>query len=92
MREQTLVGLYPTHTVADEVRTRLESEGVTPSDITISADAGELAHQETAETSKPASGLWVWLFGSDMSDEQRERYAGHLRRGSVAVSVRAEAW
>jgi hypothetical protein len=91
MYEQTLVGLYPTRTVADEVRTRLESEGVTQSDITIGADAGELVHQETAATSKPASGLWAWLVGSDVSEEQRERYAGHLRRGSIAVSVRTRS-
>ena len=87
MREQTLVGLYPTRTVADEVRTRLETEGVHPSDINIGADAGELVNHETAETSKPASGFWAWLFGSEVSDEQRERYAGHLRHGSIAVSV-----
>ena len=87
MREQTLVGLYPTRTVADEVRTRLEAEGVDPSDISIGADAGELVSHETAETSKPASGFWAWLFGSDVSAEQRERYAGHLREGSIAVSV-----
>ena len=87
MREQTLVGLYPTRTVADEVRTRLEAEGVNPSDINIGADAGELASHETAETSKPASGFWAWLFGSDVSAEQRERYAGDLREGSIAVSL-----
>src|SRR5690348_4486006 len=91
MREQTLVGLYPTRTVADEVRTRLEAEGVDPSDINIGADAGELVNHETAETSKPASGFWAWLFGSDVSDEQRERYAGHLRHGSIAVSVLARS-
>ena len=91
MREQTLVGLYPTHTVADEVRTRLESKGVTPSDIAINADAGLLVHQETAETSKPASGFWGWLLGSGASAEDRERYAGQLRNGAVAISVRTRS-
>jgi len=91
MREQTLVGLYPTHTVADEVCTRLQAEGITQSDINIGTDAGELVHQETAEASKPASGLWAWLFGSDVSDEQRDQYAGHLRRGCIAVSVRTRS-
>lgn len=87
MREQTLVGLYPTRTVADEVRTRLEAAGVSQSDISIGADAGEAVRAETAEPAKPASGFWAWLFGSEVSEEQRERYAGHLRRGSIAVSV-----
>lgn len=87
MREQTLVGLYPTRVVADEVRTRLEAAGVIQSDISIGADAGELVHEATAEAPKRAAGFWAWLFGSEVSDEQRERYAGHLRRGSIAVSV-----
>jgi stress response protein YsnF len=87
MREQTLVGLYPTRTVADDVRRRLEAEGVNQSDISLGADADEAVHHETAGTSKPASGFWAWLFGSDVSDEQRERYAGHLRDGSIAVTV-----
>lgn len=91
MHEQTLVGLYPTRTVADEVRTRLEAEGVIQADISIGADTGESVHQETMETPKRASGLWAWLFGSDVSDEQRERYAGHLRDGSIAVSVRTRS-
>jgi stress response protein YsnF len=85
--QQTLVGFYPTRSIANEVRTRLEAEGVNQSDINIGADFGESVHHETAETSKPASGFWAWLFGSDISDEQRERYAGHLRQGSIGVSV-----
>jgi hypothetical protein len=76
MREQTLVGLYPTRTVADDVRRRLEAEGVNQSDISLGADADEAVHHETAGTSKPASGFWAWLFGSDVSDEQRERMPG----------------
>ena len=91
MREQTLVGLYPTRTVADEVRTRLEAEGVNQSDISIGAEAGELVQEQTAELPKPATGFWAWLFGSEVSDEQRERYAGHLRGGSIAVSVRTRS-
>ena len=93
MREQTLVGLYSTRNVADEVRSRLEGEGVMPADISIDADGGErVVQEETAtETPRPTSGFWDWLFGSDASDEQRERYAGHLRQGSIAVSVRTRS-
>jgi len=87
MFEQTLVGFYRTHSVAEEVRTRLEAEGVIPSDISIGTEAGELAQHETADTAKPASGFWAWLFGTGVSDEQRERYTRHLRDGSIAVSV-----
>jgi stress response protein YsnF len=92
MFEQTLVGFYHTHAVADEVRTRLEAEGVIPSDISIGGEAGDLVH-ETADTAKPTSGFWAWLLGTGVSDEQRERYTRHLRDGSVAVSVvtRADA-
>lgn len=91
MHEQTLVGLYPTRTVADEVRTRLQAEGVTQSDISIGADGAELVDQEATETAKPESGFWAWLFGSGASDEERERYAGHIRSGAIAVSVRTRS-
>jgi stress response protein YsnF len=50
-----------------------------------------LAQNDTAETKKPASGFWAWLFGTGVSDEERERYTQRLRDGSIAVSVVARS-
>lgn len=89
MPEQTIVGLYPTRSIADEVCKRLQAEGVAQTDISVGAR--DAVHQERTETAQHTSGFWDWLFGSNVSDDERERYSGHLLNGSVAVSVRARS-
>jgi stress response protein YsnF len=90
MSQQTIVGLYATPTVAQEVRTRLEAEGVPSSDISIRNEAAPVTATTPTEdsTSSSGGGFWDWLFGSEASTDERDRYAHHLRSGLVAVSVR----
>ena len=90
MDQQTIVGLFSTRERATEVRRKLEGAGVPESSIKLSAS--EVA-AGAAPDPQQEGGFWDWLFGSDVSSEERERYSGHLRSGNVAVSVlcRSEA-
>jgi uncharacterized protein (TIGR02271 family) len=90
MQQQTIVGLYPTRALAQDVQSKLQSAGIPASNINLSADP-EAAGLETAHEPHHEGGFWDWLFGSDVSAEERERYSGHLRGGNVAVSVRSRS-
>ena len=88
--QQTIVGLYPTRALAQDVQSKLQAAGIPASNINLSADP-EAAGLEMAREPHHEGGFWDWLFGSDVSAEERERYSGHLRGGNVAVSVRSRS-
>ena len=92
MQQQTIVGLYPTRARAQDVQSKLQAAGIPASNISLSADH-DAADLETAREPHQEEGFWDWLFGSDVSAEERERYSGRLRSGSgsVAVSVRSRS-
>jgi stress response protein YsnF len=91
MQHQTIVGLYPTRTLAEDVQSRLQVQGIPNSDISLGADRGGAASREPARQPKQEEGFWAWLFGSEVSADDRERYSGRLRSGHVAVSVRVRS-
>jgi hypothetical protein len=89
--QQTVVGLYPTRGLAEEVRKKLQAEGIPESNISLGANSGDLSEQGNTLASPHEESFWDWLFGGEVSSGERERYSGHLRRGRVAVSVRARS-
>ncbi|MDB5409264.1 MAG: hypothetical protein JWL84_4176, partial [Rhodospirillales bacterium] len=91
MQHQTIVGLYPTRTLAEDVRSRLQGEGIPDTDISLGADQGGVASTEPVREPRHEEGFWAWLFGSEVAADDRERYSGHLRSGRVAVSVRVRS-
>ncbi|MDB5407088.1 MAG: hypothetical protein JWL84_2000 [Rhodospirillales bacterium] len=91
MQHQTIVGLYPTRSLAEDVRSKLQVQGIPDSDISLSAERGGAASSEPAREPRQEEGFWAWLFGSEVSADDRERYSGHLRSGRVAVSVRVRS-
>src|SRR6185437_6319669 len=93
MQQQTVVGLYPTRGLAEEVRKKLQAEGIPENNISFGADSGAVAERDNTLASQHQESFWDWLFGSEVSTDERERYSGHLRSGHVAVSVlvRSEA-
>jgi stress response protein YsnF len=87
MQQQTVVGLYPTRGLAEDVRMKLLAQGIPESDISLGANQGGVSAEDNALAPKQEESFWDWLFGSEVSTEERERYSGHLRSGRVAVSV-----
>jgi stress response protein YsnF len=91
-QQQTLVALYSTRALAEDVRSKLRAAGIPESNIKLSADPDDGAAEGETGREPPhheAGGLWDWLFGSEVPDEERERYSGRLRGGNIAVSVRS---
>jgi stress response protein YsnF len=91
MQQQTVVGLYPTRGLAEDVRMKLQAEGVPESDISLGTDPGGVSDRDNALAPEHEESFWDWLFGSEVSTGERERYAGHLRSGHVAVSVQVRS-
>src|SRR6185437_6130042 len=93
MQQQTVVGLYPTRGLAEEVRKKLQAEGIPENNISFGADLGAVSERDNTRAPQHQESFWDWLFGSEVSTDERERYSGHLRSGHVAVSVlvRSEA-
>jgi uncharacterized protein (TIGR02271 family) len=91
MQQQTIVALYPTLSLAEEVRSRLQANGIPDSDISLGADRGGTTSNEPVHEPKQEEGFWAWLFGSEVSAAERDRYSSHLRGGHVAVSVRVRS-
>jgi len=93
MQQQTVVGLYPIRGLAEDVRQKLQAEGIPENNISFGADLGAVSERDNTRPPQHQESFWDWLFGSEVSTDERERYSGHLRSGHVAVSVlvRSEA-
>ena len=93
MQQQTVVGLYPTRGLAEEVRKKLQAEGISENNISVGADLGAASEGDNTRAPQHQESFLDWLFGSEVSTDERERYSGHLRSGHLAISVlvRSEA-
>src|SRR5690242_20161420 len=87
MQQQTVVGLYPTRGLAEELRKKLQAGGIPENNIRFGADSGAVTEQDNTLAPQHQESFWDWLFGSEVSTDGRERYSDHLRSGHVAVSV-----
>jgi stress response protein YsnF len=84
----TLVGVYATPADADRVRARLVSDGIPESDLRLSRDKPAEGEGPTATATDKSWSFWDWLFGTDVPEEDRNRYESTLHGGRTAVSVR----
>jgi hypothetical protein len=67
MQHQTIVGLFPTRSLAEDVRSRLQAQRIPDSDISLATDRDGAASNEPAVEPKQEEGFWAWLFGSEVS-------------------------
>jgi stress response protein YsnF len=95
MRGQTLVAIYASRADAERTRDRLRAAGIPDADIRLSAeDSSTAGASETvapdnsiAPRAHGEGGFLDWLFGSDVSENDRTWYASTLNEGRTAVSV-----
>jgi len=95
MHGQTLVAIYGSRADAERTRDRLREAGIPDSDIRVSAaDSGTPGVSESAVPDNSIAprahgdgGFLDWLFGSDVSENDRTWYASNLKEGRTAVSV-----
>jgi len=88
MQQQTVVGVYRSPGVAEDVRQRLISEGVPAGAIALRAQPDGFT-DERPQPEHDGGGFWDWLFGSD--DDEATGYRTHLQGESTAVTVEASS-
>jgi stress response protein YsnF len=84
MHTHTLVAVFPTRAVAEEVRSELASSGIPSVDIGLS----EIGQRSGEQHQEEKHGFWDWLFGSDVPEIDRNWYTSTLDESRTAVSVR----
>lgn len=80
MTGYNLIAIYRSHADAERARERLIQTGVAPSHIRLSSE-------EAATVPSTRPGMFDWLFGSDIPEQDRGWYQSHLHGGRIAVSV-----
>ncbi len=88
MYGQCVVAVYPSQTEAEQARRELVQSGLSDDRIRVS-DQSSAAGRHTDESE--GDGFFSWLFGSDVSEEDRTLYGAHLMEGRTAVSVYLDA-
>jgi stress response protein YsnF len=58
--------------------------GISNDRIRIGASEGD---ETTSSTANSGSGLWDWLFGTDVPEADRRHYGAHFTEGGIALSV-----
>src|SRR6201987_4848301 len=89
MGGHNLVAVYNLREDAERVRDRLIALGIPATDIRLSSasdDAGGAAVPKTALHERRHS-FWDWLFGEEVSENDRVWYHANLRGGRTALSV-----
>jgi len=83
---QNLVAVYPTRSEATLVSEKLIQAGVPADGIALSPEGDPTT--ATATEGASSGSWWDWLFGSNVSETDRDVYSSTLREGRTAVSVR----
>jgi uncharacterized protein (TIGR02271 family) len=84
MTGQCVVAVYESRNEAEGAYRAIVGSG-------IPADHVRLGSAESSQQEQSGSTIWEWLFGSDVSDEDRRRYNTQLSRGGTALSVLVDA-
>lgn len=84
MPGQCVVAVYPTRSEAESVKRELLGRGISDEHIQISERDGSSQRQLDEGD---GSGFFSWLFGSDITEDDRRMYGSHLMEGRAAVSV-----
>jgi stress response protein YsnF len=86
MQSYNLVAIYDTQARAQAARSSLIESGLDSSDVRISTSSA--ADETSRGTRKEEPGFFEWLFGTDVSDENRDLYRKELHGERAVVSVR----
>jgi stress response protein YsnF len=88
MTNVNVVAIYPNRSQADEARKRLLSEGVESGCIRLSDNSVESSRSDVgSDKQQNGDGLFSWLFGSNVADDERATYQSQMHGARTAVSV-----
>jgi uncharacterized protein (TIGR02271 family) len=94
MQGQCVVAVYKSRNEAEQAYRAVLGSGVPEDHVRLSDQ--QLSQIQKSEAtggtgSDGGGGIWDWLFGSDVSEDDRRVYEGHMAGGGTALSVLVDA-
>ena len=88
MQGQCVVAVYSSRNDAEQAYRAVLGSGVPADHVRLSNEqASQVSSSEGADASSGGESIWDWLFGSDVPEDERRLYEGHVSRGGAALSV-----
>lgn len=91
MQGQCLVAVYSSRDNAEQAYRAVLGSGVPEDHVRLSDQRSSDASAAGAGASSDEGSIWDWLFGSDVPEDDRRVYEGHMAKGGAALSVLVDA-
>ena len=91
MQGQCVVAIYNSRSEAEQAYQAVLGSGVSKDHVRLSDQQREQVQGSDGSSTTNEGGIWEWLFGSDVSEDDRRIYEGHMARGGTALSVLVDA-
>ena len=86
MQGQCVVAVYNSRNEAEQAYHAVLGSGVPEDHVRLSDQQRSQVVGSTASSDEGGS-IWDWLFGSDVPEDDRRLYEGHMAKGGTALSV-----
>lgn len=88
MQGPCVVAVYNSRNDAEQACRAVVGSGVPADHVRLSnQQPSQVASSERVSASSGGENIWDWLFGSDVSEDDRRVYEGHMAKGGAALSV-----
>jgi stress response protein YsnF len=92
MQGQCVVAVYSSRDSAEQAYRAVLGSGVPQDHVRLSnQQRSSVSSVDGTGTSSDGGSIWDWLFGSDVPEDDRRLYEGHLAKGGAALSVFVDA-
>lgn len=88
MQGQCVVAVYNSRNDAEQAYRAVVGSGVPSDHVRLSnQQPSQVSSSEQVDASSGGESIWDWLFGSDVPEDERRVYEGHMAKGGAALSV-----
>jgi uncharacterized protein (TIGR02271 family) len=87
MQGQCVVAVYRSRNEAEQAYRAVLGSGVAEDHVRLSDQQRSQGVASPTASSDGGGSIWDWLFGSDVPEDDRRLYEGHMAKGGTALSV-----
>jgi stress response protein YsnF len=91
MQGQCVVAVYSSRDNAEQAYRAVLGSGVPEDHVRLSNQERSVASADGTGAKSDGGSIWDWLFGSDVPEDDRRLYQGHMAKGGTALSVLVDA-
>ena len=92
MQGQCVVAVYSSRDNAEQAYRAVLGSGVPEDHVRLSnQQRSSVASADGTGANSEGGSIWDWLFGSDVPEDDRRLYEGHMAKGGAALSVLVDA-